>query len=186
MGAEAEAEANRHAASVLASNLPQAPCQISLKQALYSHTHITGCLLMMHKSTRPPRVTHDLACQVIMEAEPGMWQTGAVRNRIAEMAGVKRLPFLRVKLHYACLDLATLAQSAATYINITTQKASCDDLRLAYCNVMKEFHEDDEADVGQEGAGDPWDGPPLQACHDQTMLHAHRHARLTCCKLSHI
>lgn len=49
-----------------------------------------------------------LQLQVVFEAEPRIWQTGAVRSRIAEVAHVKRLPFMRLKLHHACLDLATL------------------------------------------------------------------------------
>ena len=48
---------------------------------------------------------------MVFEAEPRIWQTGAVRSRIAEVAHVKRLPFMRLKLHHACLDLATLARS---------------------------------------------------------------------------
>ena len=67
----------------------------------------------------------------------------------AQVADVKRLPFLRIKLHDACLDLATLAESAATYINITTEQAACDDLRLAYCKVMTEYDVSGQ-DEGQE------------------------------------
>ena len=73
----------------------------------------------------------------------------------AQVADVKRLPFLRIKLHDACLDLATLAESAATYINITTEQAACDDLRLAYCKVMTEY----DVSGQDEGQEDPQWGP---------------------------
>ena len=53
---------------------------------------------------------------MVFEAEPSIWQTGEIRSRIAEVANVKRLPFMRLKLQHACLDLATLAAAEVCFL----------------------------------------------------------------------
>ena len=102
----------------------QADVCYSVPSSLVSRASAAGCcirLLRVHGHVIAMACVPEVwPVQVMFEAEPKMWQSGQVRSRIAEVAHVTRLPFMRLKLHHACLDLATLGPSEVCLVHMPT------------------------------------------------------------------